>query len=362
MKQQLIKITPVGEMFFRDTMNMTMGESNWIISNRIPSLSVFYGALTSMQLREGKFVDVLELIKEANKEKNKDIRNKKQQEIDQLLKSKIKIHGIYLADETNLYMPTPLDLFLDEDYRIKLGEDKEDGIYIPEEEYYNDDEEWHMAENTFISLKDYMRYRKNEGIKNIRVKQYEEFFDYYHKVGISRKEDRTIEEGKLYFTDMVSFKNKEMGYVLQVECEDFEVPEEGKLIQLGGERKTAIVKNYSNRQWKRLEEKNQLIERKDKVKLIFTASFVLAEGKEEIFEKSQITILNSAIGKLDYVGGYNMAISSQKEIRKAIPAGSVFILDISKCQEEDLYSYIRKNINIGENDKKFISFLLQDVN
>ena len=220
MKWQLIKITPVGEMFFRDTMNMTMGESNWIISNRIPSLSVFYGALTSMQLREGKFVDVLKLIKEANKEKDTNIRNKKQQKIDQLLKSKITIHGIYLADETNLYMQTPLDLFFDEKHRMKLGEDRKDGIYIPEEEYYNDDEEWHMAENTFISLKDYMRYRKNEGIKNIKVKQYEEFFDYYHKVGISRKEDRTIEESNLYFTDMVSFKNKEMGYVLQVECED----------------------------------------------------------------------------------------------------------------------------------------------
>ena len=160
---------------------------------------------------------------------------------------------------------------------------------------------------------------------------------------------------------MVSFKNKEMGYVLEVECEDFEISEEGKLIQLGGERKTAIVKKYSNRQWERLEEKKRLIERKDKVKLILTAPFVLEEGKEVPFKEEQITILNSATGKLDYVGGFNMAIDSQKEIRKVIPAGSVFILDTSKCQE-DIYYYIERNMNIGKNDKKFVSFLLQDIN
>ena len=51
----IIKIIPIGELLFRDTTSFNKKESNWIISKKIPNLSVLYGAIISMQLRKGKF-------------------------------------------------------------------------------------------------------------------------------------------------------------------------------------------------------------------------------------------------------------------------------------------------------------------
>lgn len=362
MERHLIKITPTSELLFRDGTSMDMRTSNWIISKTIPNLSVLYGALISMQLRNGNWEKVKELI-----ESNKKGEEEKQNEIDEKLREYICIKGIYLTDGKKLYMPAPLDLFYSGE-KIEQGEfvqvEGETVLHLPKK-MFDDDKEWEKVSNKYISIEDYKRYYVNGKVRNIKLVKEEDFFSFYHKVGLEIGTNRTVEKGKLYFADMVTFKNKEMGYVVEVECKNNNIFDTKQLILLGGERKTAIVEKYLKE--KSLPKVKEKIGKETKIKLVLTAPFQLSD--QEIFDSGRVEIISSVIGTTEYIGGYSLAIDKQKKMRETIPAGSVFILKINKkynkleeyleneyFMEGNLEKYLEESFRIEKTDKIFRSF------
>lgn len=361
MGRQLLKITPMSELFFRDGITMKQGTSNWLISKAIPNLSVFYGALISLQLRKGELGDILELIKKSVQEKNK---KEIQDIIDIKLREKVKIHGIYLVADRELYMPAPLDLFYNEKEKVKKGEYKNGLIYPPETEEL--DEVWERGDEKFIRLFHYdEKYRENN-MENIKLYDSSKFFSYYHKVGLTIGDNRVNEEGNLYFADMVTFAKKDMGYILDVEWDETlsDLPEE-EIIQLGGERKAALIEelrenSWEYEQWQELRKQEAQCQTDRLVKIVFTAPFLLPEGENNIISENEtmVKIVASSMKKTDYIGGYNMAIEEQRKMRRAIPAGSIFLLEINEKIQGSIYDYIKKKLNQKKTDKEFVSFLV----
>lgn len=365
MGRQLLKITPMSELFFRDGITMEQGTSNWLISKVIPNLSVFYGALISLQLRKGEFGDILELVKKSSQAENK---KEIQDKIDIKLRERIKIHGIYLVADRELYMPAPLDLFYNEKETVKKGEYKSGLIYPPEMEKV--DEVWERGDEKFIKLFHYNeKYRKND-MENLRLYDSNNFFSYYHKVGLTIGNNRMNIEGDLYFADMVTFVKKDMGYVLDVEWEEpvSDLAEE-EVIQLGGERKIALIEelredSWEYEQWQELRKQEEQCQTEctieGLVKIVFTAPLLLPEEENNIISENEkkVKIIVSSMKKTDYIGGYNMAIGEQRKMRKAIPAGSVFLLEIREKIQGSIYDYIKKILNQKNTDKEFVSFLV----
>lgn len=351
-----VQITPISELLFRDTTKLDKGSSNWIVSKKIPNLSVLYGAMISMQLRKGKLKDVYQLIC-----KTKDGDVDKQKKIDRKLKEKICIQGIYLKDKNHIYIPAPLDLFYyvgRKNRHTSIGKYRDGMCYVPDGNY-----DWEDAEHKFISLEDYEEYKKNN-FKNIHLVDENDFFTYYHKVGIEIGKDHRVKESHLYYTDMITFKEEEMGYVIGVESTDkFELLGDGEIIELGGKRRMAYISQVKDEDL--LWDIHSNIEKKEgkfQVKLILTAPFILAQNEEIFKENRGITILSMATRKYEYQGGYNMANNTQKPLRKIIVAGSVFCLEIEvEEQIQNLYDYIRGSFCLEEGDKDFNSFLLVEM-
>ena len=364
MKRQLLKITPMGELFFRDGTTMEKGTNNWIVSKAIPNLSVFYGALTSLQLRSGKFSDILELIKELSNTEKQEEKIKIQNKIDIKLREKIKIYGVYLTSEKDLYMSAPLDLFYNEKGEIKKGEYKNGLIYPPEIE--KNDEVWERADDKFIKVFDYKeKYIKND-LEHIEVYDNNMFFSYYHKVGLTIGDNRVNEEGSLYFADMITFTKKDVGYILDVEWQD-EAPNftKEKMILLGGEKKTALIEELSEdneeyKQWGALTRQVAKSQIDEFVKIVFTAPFLLPEGSNDIIDDDAIEVIAASMKKIEYIGSYNMTIEKQRKMRITIPAGSVFLLKIKKKEQIQgaIQDYIKRKLNQKETDKEFVSFLV----
>lgn len=351
-----VQITPMSELLFRDTTRLDKGSSNWIVSKKIPNLSVLYGAIISMQLRKGKYEEVHQLICNI-----KDGDLDKQKEIDRKLKEEIRIQGIYLKDENHIYIPAPLDLFYYvNDNRICIQQ----GVYIDNTLCPpNCVQDWESVEHKFISLRDYEKYKKNK-FDGIRLFDEEHFFTYYHKVGIEIGENHRVKESHLYYTDMITFKKEDMGYIIGVESsETLELSKEGEIIELGGKRRMACISEIENtRLLHRIRSNIEEKEGEVKVKLILTAPFVLAQNEELFQENRGITILARVTRKYEYQGGYNMANNTQKPLQKIIVAGSVFCLQIQTEEKiQNLYDYIRDSFCLEDGDKDFNSFLLVEM-
>ena len=351
-----VQITPISELLFRDTTKLDKGSSNWIVSKKIPNLSVLYGAMISMQLRKGKLKDVYQLICGTQ-----DGDLGKQKEIDHKLKEKICIQGIYLKDKNHIYIPAPLDLFYYvEDDNVYLQQ----GVYIDNILCPPDNvQEWESVEHKFISLEDYEEYKEGN-FDYISLSDEEDFFTYYHKVGIEIGKDHRVKESHLYYTDMITFKKEDMGYVIGVEStETLELSGDGEIIELGGKRRMAYISQVEDEDL--LWDIHSNIEKKEgkfQVKLILTAPFVLAQNEELFKENRGIIIGSRATRKYEYQGGYNMANNTQKPLRKIIVAGSVLCLEIEVEEEiQNLYDYIRDSFHLEDGDKDFNSFLLVEM-
>lgn len=359
----IIKIIPIGELLFRDTTSFNKKESNWVISKKIPNLSVLYGAIISMQLRKGKFKNAKEMIQNIAKGNTE-----KQKEIDKELKNKICIRGIYLTDGEKLYIPAPFDLFyFDCEGGRKIARGiYEDGICYPPEEHGIWREEWERVENKYISLEDYYEGYVDGELDDIELVDEDYFFTYYHKVGIEKDVNGSTKKEHLYYMDMVTFQSEEMGYVIEIDSEEsLSFSKDGELIHLGGERRTAFIEEMTRKEVKILEKCKRIDNNAKYVKLIFTAPFLLSgesEDKIKIFdEERNINIKLKVINKVEYAGGYNIANKTQKQVRKVIPSGSVLLLDMSNVEKDDgvnLYDYIKYSFYIQKEDKYFSSFFL----
>ena len=130
---------------------------------------------------------------------------------------------------------------------------------------------------------------------------------------------------------------------------------ESGMLKLGGEGKSAryalidepvSIKNHK----KRLD-----VAKKTKFQIYFSTPAIFSKGWQ--FDVNEhFEIISASIGKPIFIGGFDMKSNKQKQMHKAVPAGSVYLIKLNKSvsNEEELKSIL--SINSIDNNKGFGQF------
>lgn len=322
MKRVCIKIKPSDTLFFRDGFTFKIGLNNYLQSLDIPYPSVFYGALVSAFLRQGKLESIKKLIigKEISKINNE-------------LKNVFKIKDIYLYDEeeNRLFVKAPLDIFYN-DYEKKLGEYEGESFTSPKGSI----DKFKRADDAFVSVRDLIDYYASNNISGIRLYNKDYFFASYMKTGISlNKATRTAKDKCMYRIDMTEFSNKKFSYLLNCEIEESELKND--VVKLGGESKLAAFAHTFNKIGI-LEQVNAFYQKQEihnnRLKVILTSPMIIRGDYSQF--KVNNNIIASVTGKPSYVGGYDMAANEQKKMERAMPSGSVLVIENSEFKNKKI--------------------------
>jgi len=225
----------------------------------------------------------------------------------------IKLEKMQLASAS--YSNAPLDVYM----TPKCDEQKKPQPYVY---LYQTELEKYLSDTERVdgfSLKDYFSEEMKIGI------------------GVDSITD-TTEEGKLYQIKMLRPHSKSPSHPeLQLTVEVKGVEVEGGHVRLGGEGKVAQVKTVANE----LTIAPVLDDKSRYFKLYFATPAIFKWGwrprwiKEDMtgsfsFKKRKIEfkLLAAAIGKFESVGGFDPIRKQPKELRYAVPAGSVYYFEI----------------------------------
>lgn len=361
-KECYFKIKPGDTLFFRDGHPFSKRLNNYLESLNIPYPSVFYGAVFSALLRQGKFEDILSCIKD----KNNDIETK--------LEENFNITGVYLYDEikNELYVKAPLDLFQDGNSK-SLGLYKDGFLYSP-----GGANKYNRCDDKFISLNDLIKHYSKGNVNDITLYPGKYFFTNYSKVGIEiDRQKKTVKEEHLYRLNMVEFSHKRFSYLLKCKINLSEDEIKNDVIKLGGEAKVASF-THTFKELSAIKELNKFYNNTtiydDKIKLILTTPMIIEKALQNKEDDSENYFDNfiknnniecAVTGKPEYIGGFDMARSEQKSIREAIPAGSVLIMknnkfingNITQILDSSCEKYINLK-NIEDNFRGFGSILI----
>ena len=116
-------LTPYDNLFFRDGKPFDAGTSQWISSMNMPFPSTIYGAIFTHLMRQNLELknEIMQFKKGfTNKVKDED---KLENELIKKLESYLKIRNIYLYNkaQNTIYIPAPLDMFINEKERVDYG-------------------------------------------------------------------------------------------------------------------------------------------------------------------------------------------------------------------------------------------------
>ena len=328
MKTVYIKIKPSDTLFFRDGFTFKIGLNNYLQSLDVPYPSVFYGAIFSAILRQGGFTYIKNKINGIKEIENVKAKKVESDKLNSCLKETFKIDDIYLYDEieNEIFIHSPLDIFYN-DYMKKIGEyDIENHTFnSPEDEI----DKFKRADDSFIKVHDLIKYYAENNMKDIELYPKKYFFNKYIKTGITIDQDsKTAKDKHMYRIDMTEFCDKKFSYLLKCEIDSKKIDLKNDIVRLGGESKLAAFTHT----FKNLDVINEIKNfyenttiKENKLKVILTSPMIIDDKKYNDLKNDQIRI--AVTGKPNYVGGFDMAARHKKEMRKAIPSGSVLIVE-----------------------------------
>lgn len=183
----------------------------------------------------------------------------------------------------------------------------------------------------------------------------EDYLETEPKTGIQRELHQASKEEKenLYRFDMMRFNSKKK-YQLIADVEDIDLPDNG-IIKIGGENrpfsyeKTMVnIFEYSD------DEKKSIIEsiKKKKMFKLYCATPTIWRKKcgDEAWkpkwmngipcEKTgiQCRLITAIVGRHETIGGWDMAKPGPKTMCRAVPAGSVYYLELESGNAEDVFN------------------------
>ena len=315
-----MKIKPTDSLFFGSGKPFNAGADSWTDSSFLPNPSVIWGALFSVLYREGK-------VKTTEKEK-------------------LKIKNIYLYNEeqTTILVPAPLDIFVDnEGNRYKSEYQNVDFISNYPLKVINivEDKEVKSIENSFIEINSLYQHYVKKSFKSLILYDFSDVFVADYKIGIKiDKNTKTAKENYLYRVDLTQFK-KEWSFLIEYES-DIKFNGNG-ILKLGGESKTAYYKTIdtpiglnSVEAFKR--EILNSLNNKKYFKLFFKTPVYFEDG----WKPKHNGLVCANIGKPVSIGGFDMETKSIKEMKKYVPAGTVFVFKKNgkiDIESEDSESY-----------------------
>ncbi len=332
----VIQIEALDTLFFRDGKPFNMGDETWAESSIIvPYPSVFWGAIFTALISNNQL-----------KYNEKDT---------------VRINNTYLYNSrlNRILIPAPLDLFYN---KKKLGyfniekyegtpnsnitKGEIEGIVVPDT-----DENVDSSGNLFISIDDFADsyYERNE---RCTVYKINDVSTKSPKIGIGRNnQSRSSEEGQLFRVEMIELIG-DWGYLVELETD--KAVGDG-ILKLGGEGKTAshqeliglpeILKNS-------LDKINQFESAKYlKIYIQSPTFWESGNGITELKTVEGYKLISACIGKFLSIGGFDVQAGKPKPMRKAVPAGSVYLMyaESGTCLElkEKIQSIIKLHNSNG---------------
>jgi len=315
-----MQIKPTDSLFFGSGKPFNAGADSWTDSSFLPNPSVIWGALFSVLYREGK-------VKTTEKEK-------------------LKIKNIYLYNEeqTTILVPAPLDIFVDSEgnkYKSEYRNVDFTSNYPLKVINIVEDKEVKPIENSFIEINSLYQHYVKKSFKSLILYDFSDVFVADYKIGIKiDKNTKTAKENYLYRVDLTQFK-KEWSFLIEYES-DIKFNGNG-ILKLGGESKTAYYKTIdtpiglnSVETFKR--EILDSLNNKKYFKLFFKTPVYFEDG----WKPKHNGLVCANIGKPISIGGFDMEIKSIKEMKKYVPAGSIFVFKKNgkiDIESEDSESY-----------------------
>jgi CRISPR-associated protein Cmr3 len=335
---QTINIQATDTLFFRDGRPFTMGEDSYAESAHFPPLpSVIYGALRSAYM--GQHIDnqsIKELIEIT----------------DQLV---IKAIALRLSlNDGEIYFPIPKDLVVSKGKTTATKLDRKPLPISNKQQFCSEmlvsSKNEKLEDSTHIITRGTLRNYLDQKNIDLPCKKLSHFLSVEPKLGISRnKETHTSENSLLYRIGMVRPEIKQEKELIQLGiavCFDnlsIDINEK-QLLQLGGERKTAIAQaeteNLILKMPKNIDEKVGF-----KIYLATPAIFEAGWYPKLFLETFNLDLITAALDKPIHVGGWDIDKNEPKPMRQAVPAGSVYYVK----PQENRPNKIREAIQFIEN-------------
>jgi len=342
-----MKIRPTDSLFFRGGKPFNAGSDSWTDSSFLPNPSVIWGAMFSILYKEGKV---------TTKEEDR---------------KKLKIRNIYLYQEKNrvlnILIPTPLDVYVDEDGNNYISKIKKvDFISNYPLKYVSvlEKDNLEIAEKSFIRIDTLFKDYQNS--YELSLYAFDTIFKSDYKIGIKiDNRTKTAKENYLYRIDLTQFE-KECGFLVEYELDTSIKFEPNGILKLGGEGKTAqfkIIEELKTRTFKSLSKRREKslekIKQNGYFKLYFkTPALLKSDWKPNDIEG--LELLSANVGKYIVIGGWDMEKSEPKEMKRFVPAGSVYIYKIED-KNIDFQSLIENEIKFDESYKGFGSFEILSI-
>ncbi len=334
----LLSIKPYDSTFFRDGSKFDKGYSNTVIGKNTPYPSVFFGAIfTAVLANNDEFRE--KFIRENRKD---------HEEI-------LKIKGVYLHNEkeNKTYIKAPLDLFIDDDKKVKFGtfvENKNTSINQEMILMYPEGD-FEKVNNKYIEISiDFKNYMDNYS-KNLELIDEDEIFMKNSKVGIAiNKVKGVTEESMLYKYEQTEFISNDWSYIVDYEINKayfneyyknikMKILDDGDL-RLGGEGKIAKYKSIDN---SKIYDFNELKNNKVRSGIIKILLLTEAYFKNSINNilPNEIQLLTIVNDKPISIGGYDLKNKKHKKMYKGYSGGTIFLCKLN--DEIDLNKVLKEN-------------------
>ncbi len=320
----IIQIEALDTLFFRDGKPFTMGDETWANGIFPPPPSVFYGAL-----RSAYFSQHPEELHLANKEGDptKDL----------------VIKGIYVTEDGRPYFPMPLDLVQkkykteddleDEDWdnyiRVELLKQNNRKAFFSSSSETNinllelDKEIESLDDLSFLKNDMFRQYQKGHCTR-LKATPVNKLIHKENKIGIQRSRvTNTTVDGMLYRVAM----NRLGDIKFAIDYEGLELAPKG-LLKLGGEAK--VVTYYAVEEASNFEIKsNENFVEESSVKIVLLTPAVFKKGWLPSFiDGVNVKLIAACVGKPISIGGFDMQKKEPKYMRKAVPAGSIYSVEV----------------------------------
>lgn len=335
MKKHSLELTALDTLFFKDGKPFTMGEESWAKGIFPPYPSTIYGMLRSIW-----FADNLDMLAHANSK-----------ELDPSLNLVVK--GYLPALNGAAAFPIPADLY---------GEGKRDASKVLHLEEYPEEL---LSE---YGLPHLLRSAASEKFEELHGKAYlleNDFRNYLNaqgdsypyalqadytceepKIGIGRDRlTRTTSEGKLYRLSMRRMAKQldngtvqTMSFLLDID--GLELPDKG-ISRFGAETKSA---SYLPKDFPNLRTEAGLENNRFKIYLATPAVFADGTYPKTWFANNGLKLIAAAMGKPAHIGGFDIQAGRPKPMYKAVPAGTVFYVEII---DEDLAMGLQEKLHQG---------------
>lgn len=335
-----IEINAFDTLFFRDGKPFEMGDDTWANGMFPPLPSVFYGALRTAYASQQN-TPFTNIESDTNS---------------------LVIKGIYMYYNNALLFPMPLDYVAlkDEDNQVEPlqlrdSESFTSAHHLPYVSF--SDKEVEQISDGLFDTSQFENYIQGN-ISQQTIEKHSKVVSTENKIGIGRDNETNIsKDSKLYRVAMRRTEDKEgkkLTFIVDYEFVGKSSQDITSSFKLGAEGKVVSVLDYDAE----ITLSKPIASKYFKVYLLTPAIFNsgnMLDYKTFFAQKGyQVKLLNAVIGKSFRVGGFDMKNKQPKEMRTAVPAGSVYYFEIENTDKTalDLANDFTDIYSISENRQK----------